>query len=164
MNPGRSTLRLGTLAALLLGCATLGASASSGDASDEATIWQNEQAIYAGRSGGSLSFYVEHADPDYAGWPPTVPAPMGYAELAASSKNMAGQSGETLTMEKKLIRIHRNGNIALAFYTTHRTHVAGGAAVDQNFENIHVWVKDPDGWRILGGMARPVPVRTAPTH
>jgi ketosteroid isomerase-like protein len=125
--------------------------------SDEDIIWHNEQAIYAGRAVGDLSFYVNHTDPDYAVWPPMVKTPMNRDELAASAKRAAGQGGEVLTLEKNQIRIHRNGNIALAYYTTHRTRRAGGGAVDESFENIHVWVKDPEGWRVFGGMSRPVP-------
>ena len=143
---------------LLVGFAGLSASAAAPTESDEDIIWHNEQAIYAGRAEGNVDFYVEHADPDYAGWPPQFKAPLNYDALVASAKRGAGQKGEALVLEKSLIKIHRNGNVALAFYKTHRTKRAGGVPVDEVFEDIHVWVKDSDGWRLMGGMARPVPV------
>jgi len=164
-NPGgRSRPKLrqrsarGAAAALLVGVAGLSASATPPPMSDEEIIWQNEQTIYAGRADGNINFYVDHADPDYAGWPPQFAAPLNYDALVASAKRGAGQKGEALTLEKSLIKIHRNGNVALAFYKTHRTKRAGGVPVDEVFEDIHVWVKDPQGWRLMGGMARPVPV------
>jgi hypothetical protein len=151
----------GVLLASLIGFTILPARAASTASpaamSDEDIIWHNEQAIYAGRAEGSLDFYVDHADKDYAGWPPMASVPMDYDALAASARHAAGKKGEVLTLEKTLIRIHRNGKVALAYYKTHRTRRTGGAPVDEVFEDIHVWVKDPEGWRLMGGMARLVP-------
>lgn len=158
--------RIGRLAlALPLLLATVAASVA-GDtskfAADEEAIWKLEQAIYAGRSGGNMANYLDSTDPDYAGWPPQAAAPMGYAQLAAQAAKAGVLSGEELTMKKDLIRVHRNGNVALAFYSTHRTKRGGGGAVDERFETIHVWVKDGDGrWKLMGGMARPVPANRA---
>ena len=160
VRSSRPRLLVGTAVGLLVVVtAMLGVSAraSRAAASDEETIWNYEQSIYAGRAKGDLSFYVDHADLAYAAWPPQMKAPMDYASLAASGKNAAGIAGEKLTMEKNLIRISRDGKVGLSYYTTHRTNRAGGAAVDESFENIHVWIKDAKGWHILGGMSRPVP-------
>mgnify|MGYP001019980027 CR=1 FL=1 len=123
--------RIGRLAlALPLLVVTFGASLaadSSSHAQDEDAIWKLEQSIYAGRSGGTLSSYLASTDPDYAGWPPQASAPMGYAQLAAQAEKARGLSGEELSMKKNLIRVHRDGNVALAYYTTHRTKRGGGA-------------------------------------
>jgi len=148
---------LGALIVVAVLPARAAPTASATAMSDEDIIWHNEQSIYAGRAEGSLDFYVDHADKDYAGWPPMASKPMDYDALAASAKRAAGQKGEVLTLEKTLIRIHRNGKVALAYYKTHRTRRTGGAPVDEVFEDIHVWVKDPEGWRLMGGMARPIP-------
>ncbi|MFO1427348.1 MAG: DUF4440 domain-containing protein [Steroidobacteraceae bacterium] len=126
---------------------------------DEQVIWQYEQSIYAGRAGGSTTFYAEHAHPDYAGWPPQMPAPIDYAQIVAAAKPGTMPAGEKLTLQKDLIRVTRDGRVALSFYTTHRTARPGGAAVDEAYENIHVWVKVGDDWRLVGGMSRPVPVQ-----
>ncbi len=158
--------RIGRIAlALPLLLATVAASVA-GDTSkfakDEDAIWQLEQSIYAGRSGGNMSNYLNATDRDYAGWPPQAQAPMGYDALAAQAAKAGVLSGEELTMTKNLIRVHRDGNVALAYYTTHRTKRGGGAAVDERFETIHVWIREKDGsWKLLGGMARPVPANRA---
>lgn len=146
------------LAVLSVGAATpLPAAASS----DEATLWSYEQAIYAGRAQGDLSFYINHADPDYAAWPPQSPAPFGRGELAEQGHRAAGRSGEKLVLEKNLIRITADGKTAIVFYTTHRTTRSDGTAVDERYENIHVWLRRGHDWMIVGGMSRPVPSNRA---
>jgi ketosteroid isomerase-like protein len=137
------------------------ATSSDSTSSDEQTLWHYEQSIYAGRAQGDLSFYVNHADPAYAGWPPQSPAPFGRDELAAQARRAAGQNGEKLVLEKNLIRFTADGKTALVFYTTHRTARADGLVVDERFENIHVWLRRDSGWMIVGGMSRPMPANRA---
>lgn len=125
--------------------------------SDEALLWSYEQSIYAGRAAGSFAFYVDHADPDYAGWPPQFIAPIGRSELIEGAKLQAGRTGEKIELHKDLIRLADKGRVALVFYTTHRTRRSDGTAVDESYENIHVWLRRGKGWQIVGGMSRPVP-------
>lgn len=125
--------------------------------SDEALLWSYEQAIYAGRAAGSLSFYVDHADADYAGWPPQFIAPISRDELIQGANLQAGRSGEQIELHKSLIRFADKGRLALVFYTTHRTRRSDGTAVDESYENIHVWLRHGKSWQIVGGMSRPVP-------
>jgi sterol desaturase/sphingolipid hydroxylase (fatty acid hydroxylase superfamily)/ketosteroid isomerase-like protein len=135
------------------------ASSIAGDisprAQDEATIWKLEQAIYAGGSGGSnLANYVAAMDPEYAGWPPQAASPLGYEHIVEAAKK-SGNKGVELELRKDLVRVHREGNVALAYYTTHRT-VRAGAAVDESFETLHVWIREADGqWKLFGAMVRP---------
>ena len=86
-----------------------------------------------------------------------MPGPMNYDMLVTQAAQAKGMKGEKLEMKKNLIRVHRDGHMAMAYFTTHRTQRAGGAPVDESFENIHVWVRTREGWRLMGGMARPVP-------
>ena len=69
-----SSLRSSELTVLVLGTLLLGGLVTliplRAAVSDEDLLWSYEQSIYAGRASGDLSFYVNHADPDYAGWPP----------------------------------------------------------------------------------------------
>ena len=125
--------------------------------SAEDLLWSYELAIYAGRGNGDMSFYVDHADADYVGWPPQAAAPFGRTELAAQAKLGAGRSGEKIVLEKNLIRLTDHGRTALVFYTSHRTVRSDGSAVDERFENIHIWQRRGRDWKIVGGMSRPVP-------
>jgi ketosteroid isomerase-like protein len=143
----------------LLSALCVASDGAGAPATDEEVIWKMELAIFAGRANGDLSFYVQNAHPDYTGWPPQLPAPIGFQALAESANRTAGRGGEQVNLTKNQIRIADQGRLALAFFTTHRTRRSGGAAVDESFENIHVWIKDGTQWRIVGGMSRPVPPR-----
>ena len=126
-------------------------------AEDEATIWKLEQGIYAQRGEGKMSLYLSVADPNYAGWPPQVAAPMALAQLKGQESRAADNTGERIELQKQLIQFDSSGNTALAYYSSHRTRRGGGIAVDERWETIHVWVRSADGWKLMGGMARPVP-------
>ena len=153
-RPARIAWVLPVLLSLVAGSI---AADQSSKAQDEDTIWKLEQSIYAGGSGHSnLTNYLGSMDPEYAGWPPQSAAPLGYAHIAEAARNSSGAS-VALTMKKDLIRVHREGNVALAFYTTHRTGRAGGAA-DDYFETLHVWIRGQDGtWKLFGAMVRSAP-------
>ena len=64
------------------------------------------------------------------------------------------EAGELIDVTKKGLSF--DGDTALAFFETHRTRRAGGEAVDERFENIHVWVKREGEWRLIANMSRSV--------
>ena len=157
--------RLLNRAGWLLGLAALSVAAvpwlPAATTTDEELLWSYEQAIYAGRAKGDVSFYVNHADPAYAGWPPQSAEPFGRDELAEQARRAAGHPGEKLVLEKNLIRLTADRKTAMVFYTTHRTVRSDGAAVDERYENIHVWLRRGRDWMIVGGMSRPMPANRA---
>jgi ketosteroid isomerase-like protein len=70
---------------------------------------------------------------------------------------MVGQTKEKLTMELMDFTLH--GDTAVIYYLNHRTMRPDGTAVDEKFENIHVWVRDGADWKIVGAMSRLAPAR-----
>lgn len=145
---------------ILLGAS--GADDRSARAQDEEAIWKLEQSLYSGPTGRSnLASYLNAMDADYAGWPPQAAAPLGYEHIAQAAARATGRASVELKMHKDLVRVRREGTVALAFYTTRRT-LRAGAAVDESFETLHVWIKGEDGaWKLFGAMVRPAPVRDA---
>ena len=133
----------------------LGRSASPGYDPEMAKeeIWANEQAIFAGRSEGDMQFYVDNASEQYLGWPPGWTTPSGIDQLRSGAEQMRGLDQEELTLE--LDGISFSGNTAISFFSTHRTRMPTGEAVDQRFENIHVWVYENGQWSLLSSMGRP---------
>lgn len=133
----------------------LGRSASPGYDPEEAAdqIWAKEQAIFAGRGEGDLQYYVDNASDQYLGWPPGWAAPSGIDQLRSGAEQMRGMDQEELTLQ--LDGISFSGNTAISFFSTHRTRMPTGEAVDQRFENIHVWVNENGQWRLLSSMGRP---------
>lgn len=155
----RPTRPATTLAAVLATAAFAGTDAGStaSQAQDLDAIWALEQSIYSGGSGGAnLARYLDSMDPEYAGWPPQVDQPLGYSHMAEAAAAAKGRGGVELSMSRNLVRVHRDGDVALAFYTTHRTRRAG-AAVDESFETLHVWIKKEGSWKLFGAMVRETP-------
>lgn len=124
-------------------------------AADAEEIWGQELRIYEMRAGGDMGYYLSLANPGYMAWPAPADEPLSYTAL--SNRIGDGQlmeAGELITVAKKGLSF--DGDTALAFFETHRTRRAGGAAVDERFENIHVWVKREGDWRLIANMSRPV--------
>jgi len=122
---------------------------------DAEKIWAQELHIYEMRSGGDMGYYLSLASPGYMAWPAPAEAPLSFKKL---SERIGGgqlmEAGELITVSKKGLSF--DGDTALAFFETHRTQRAGGKAVDERFENIHVWVKRDEQWRLIANMSRAV--------
>lgn len=122
---------------------------------DAAEIWAKELKIYEMRRGGDMGFYLSLANPGYMAWPAPADVPFSYetlTEIVGDGQLM--EAGERITVAKKGMSF--DGDTALAFFETHRTQRAGGEKVDERFENIHVWVKRDNGWRLIANMSRSV--------
>lgn len=122
---------------------------------DAAEIWAKELKIYEMRRGGDMGFYLSLANPGYMAWPAPADVPFSFETLTEIVGNgQLMEAGEHITVAKKGMSF--DGDTALAFFETHRTQRAGGEKVDERFENIHVWVKRGDGWRLIANMSRSV--------
>jgi ketosteroid isomerase-like protein len=74
--------------------------------------------------------------------------------MAAAAAAARGGKPVELAMTRQLVRVHRDGDVALAFYTTHRT-LRAGKPVDETFETLHVWIRKDGAWKLFGAMVRP---------
>jgi hypothetical protein len=118
-------------------------------------IWAKELAIYAGRGKGQLDFYIDNASQEYLGWPPTATAPFPLKDLRRDGIALRGKNQEKITTSFKGFTL--SGETAVIYYTNHRTAKADGTPVDQYYENIHVWAREGEDWKVLGGMSRLLP-------
>ena len=118
-------------------------------------IWAKEQAIYAARGRGDLQVYIDNASEHYMGWPPGWPTPSGIGQLRAGAAQMSSMDQEELAMEFEDITF--SGTAAVIYYSTHRTRMPGGEAVDQRFDIVHVWVREEGAWKLLGALGRNKP-------
>lgn len=128
-------------------------------AAAQAEIWAKELAIYQSRGKGDLSSYIDNVAADYRAWPPFSARPTGVDALKTSQPRMRSQNNEILAME--FVDFAFAGDSAVIYYQTHRTRMPDGTAVDERFEVTHTWVRRGGAWQVLGGMARPTPVRPA---
>jgi hypothetical protein len=121
------------------------------------SIWAKEQKIYANRANGNLEYYIANTSANYVGWPPSAARPVALTGLKQDSKRMVGLTKEKLTMEMTDFTL--SGDTAVIYYLNHRTVRPDGTAVDEKFENIHVWTKEGTDWRLVGAMSRLQPKR-----
>jgi ketosteroid isomerase-like protein len=128
-------------------------------AAAQAEIWAKEQAIYKARGQGDLRAYIDNVAADYRAWPPYSARPTGVAALRTAQPRMAAQNQEILVME--FVDFAYAGDAAVIYYQTHRTRLPNGNPVDERFEVTHSWVWRGGAWKVLGGMARAMPVRPA---
>jgi hypothetical protein len=126
----------------------------------QADIWAKEQAIYNARGQGDLRTYIDNVAADYRAWPPYSARPTGVASLKSAQPRMAVENQEILKME--FVDFAFAGDAAVIYYQTHRTRLPNGKTVDERFEVTHSWVWRGGVWKVLGGMARALPVRPSP--
>ena len=146
-------LTLVAACALLLGIVWDGATdAEETSGTDAAQVWALEQAIYERRAVGDTKFYSDISSERYMGWPAPAEKPIPYENIRRFATGGEFQPGEVIDVVSDGITI--DGDTAISFYTTHRTVRPGGQPVDERYENIHVYVKRGDQWRLLGAMSR----------
>ena len=142
-------------------CTSAATSAHAQTAAEKAAaqeaVWTKEQGIYINRAKGNLEYYTRNASPNYVGWPPSAARPLALTGLKEDAKRMVGMDKEKLDLEFADFAL--SGDTAVIYYFTHRTVKPDGTAVDERFENIHVWTRDGADWKIVGAMSRTQPKR-----
>ena len=127
----------------------------AGRTADAEEIWTKELTIFERRATGDMGYYLSLATSGYMSWPAPALLPLSYERLSSQiGDGQIMEAGEVIAVTKKGLSF--DGDTALAFFETHRTQRAGGHAVDERFENIHVWVKREGEWRLMANMSRPV--------
>ncbi|MCC5868607.1 MAG: hypothetical protein JJU27_08840 [Gammaproteobacteria bacterium] len=121
------------------------------------TLWEMEQHIYEGRSRGDGSYYLSVTSPAYLGWPPQFREPADYETLRAGILRGGMAAGEHIDLTLRGCSV--DDDVAVIFYSTHRTRAAGGAPADDRFETIHIYRERDGKWLMIGAMARPEPER-----
>ncbi len=113
-------------------------------------IWAKELQIYAGRAKGSVTYYRDNASPDFLAWTYGTPKPFRVDNFNLAGKKM--EDHEKIENVFKDISVH--GDTVILYYVNHRTMMPDGTAVDQTFDNIHVWTRDGNDWKVLASMSR----------
>lgn len=119
----------------------------------KAAIWAKELAIYEAWGKTGLDYYIEHSSPHYVGWPPGSPKPSSLADLKRMQANLDVPNQEKREITFDDMALH--DDTAVLYYTTHRTMLPDGTAVDELLHICHVWVRDDSGdWRMIGALGR----------
>lgn len=130
------------------------APATDDPAAVQQIIWAKEMAIYQGRAKGDVSYYVNNTSPHFLAWTAGTPAPFRVDKLKAGKEVMKGKDKEIITTSFRDFSL--SGDTAIIYYQNHRTRLPDGTAVDQTYDNIHVWQKTDGDWKVLASMSRPM--------
>jgi Domain of unknown function (DUF4440) len=154
MTPRNLAVLLGT--AFFSAAAGFAAKAAIGNGTEEAkqAIWAKEMAIYEGRSRGMIDFYLANASPNFLAWTAGTSAPFRIDALRAGQAAMRGRAQEIIKTSFRDFSL--SGDTAIIYYQNHRTRLPDGTAVDQIYDNIHVWQKTDGEWKVLASMSRPM--------
>lgn len=118
-------------------------------------IWAKEMAIYEGRSRGALDFYLKNASANFLAWTAGTPKPFRLDRLREGKATMRGRDKEIIKTSFRDFSL--SGDTAIIYYQNHRTRLPDGTAVDQTYDNIHVWQKEGGDWKVLASMSRQMP-------
>jgi len=121
----------------------------------EEIIWAKELAIFAGRAQGNIQPYIDVVHPGFLAWAALTDAPVTRQQFIERYTAVDPLSpGEEVTLKRNAISIEPS--LAIVYFTTHRTRRPGGEAVDEYFENIHVWSLHEGDWKVIASMSREV--------
>jgi hypothetical protein len=114
-------------------------------------VWAMEKKIYTyeQRNLGGDYYYRISAD-GYLGWVYGTPKP--FHKPNGPPTPLKTPTKEVITPE--LTDFSLEGNTAILYYTNHRTMLRDGTPVDQYFDNIHVFIREASGWKLMASMSR----------
>jgi hypothetical protein len=127
---------------------------SSQTSENEQTLWNLEHEYWRYVQDNNLSAYLGLWHKNFLGWPPVSPAPVRKDHItdwitSQTSKGLVFKSGEL-----KPAAIEITGDIAVAYYwMTYKWLDKDGKGVARTVRVTHTWLRDGQGWRIIGGMS-----------
>jgi len=124
----------------------------SGDKVKE-EIWALEEAYFANLYKADYEALLALVHSQFLGWPGSVAQPIDKEGSERFMKQLVPKPTScTFTIERGGIRVL--GEVALTQYTIHVTCSDTTAAAKTQSSRInHTWVKELDGWKLLGGMS-----------
>lgn len=145
------------LRAIFIACVSLSVPALAENSEEyeaaKAAIWAKELAIYEAWGKTGLDYYIAHTSEQYVGWPPGTSKPSTYEDLKRMQANLdvPNQEKREITFDGLALQ----DDTAVLYYTTHRTMLPDGTAVDELLHICHVWVRDKTGdWKMIGALGR----------
>ncbi len=119
----------------------------------EEKIWTLEETYFTSLYNADHAGLLALVHDQFLGWPDAVAKPLdrrGSEDFM--KKAFSKPSSCTLKFEREGIRVL--GNVALTQYIIHAScSDAAGAVKKQSSRITHTWIKEGQGWKILGGMS-----------
>ncbi len=139
---------LSILSALIAGATSASAQTAAEVAKAKDQIWAKEVALTASHARGSAAYYA----PDFLGWTYGLPKPFRMSDVPHKTGAAPPPSQEKVESSFRDFTLH--GDTAVVYFVNHRTMRADGTPADDNFDVLHVWVRDGNDWKIVASMSR----------
>lgn len=119
----------------------------------EAEIWALEGAYFTNLYRANYEKMLAMVHRRFLGWPGSLPHPIDKEESARFMKKLITEP-TSCTLKIRRAGIQVIGNVALTQYTLD-VDCGDGAGKEkaQSSRITHTWVKEGQGWRLLGGMS-----------
>jgi ketosteroid isomerase-like protein len=119
----------------------------------EEGIWALEEAYFTNLYKADHEAVLALVHSQFLGWPDISPQPVDKEGSARFMKKLAPKPIScTFRIERGSIRVL--GDVALTQYAVHVNYGGAAPAAKTRSSRItHTWVKEGDGWKLLGGMS-----------
>ena len=119
----------------------------------EEEIWALEEAYFANIYKANYEGVLAIVHSQFLGWPGAAPQPIDREESARFMKQLFPASTScTFKIERAGIRLL--GEVALTQYIIHVNYGdTAGMTKTRSSRITHTWMKEGDGWKLLGGMS-----------
>lgn len=153
MSQMRSVALALTLVSLLgfsTGCATQG---NAGSRPQENEIWALETEYWVANRDAAHEKIVSLWHDRFLAWPGSELEPIGKeVGLEYVRRSFPAPGSFSFTIEPKGIRVR--GDVAVNYYTVRLTARDGeGQEPTRSMRIVHTWIREPAGWKMLGGMS-----------
>lgn len=118
-------------------------------------VWDMEHEYWNAVKDGDINAYIDLYGTDHISWPSFVPAPESREQIKARLFDFIANVKPGSTQYQLVPHeIDVRKDLAFVYYmASWSMETTNGDAMSFNEKFLHVWKKDPDGWRLKGGMS-----------
>jgi ketosteroid isomerase-like protein len=122
--------------------------------SAERAAWSKEEAYWRDLKSGDYDSYLKLWDERFAGWPAAEPLPVHKDNIRRHTSPITSRKILDYKLEPLSVRQYGQ-DIVIAIYrsTSHTTDSKGADERTSTARLTHTWMKEKDGWYIMGGMS-----------
>ena len=125
--------------------------------SDQKSVWGQEQAYWKYCKAMELDKYLSLWHASVVGWPSSYSAPAGKDHISDWFTDRVKQGWIMKSYDLEPLAIQITDNVAVVHYRVKYSWVdKAGKEIPVGSRITHTWIKNGDGWQIIGGMSAPV--------
>jgi ketosteroid isomerase-like protein len=126
---------------------------------DEKSVWDLEHTYWEDVKALDLKSYLELWHPNFVGWPSVSPQPVHKDHITDWMTAISSRGLHLKSYKLEPSASQAMGNIVVNYYWITMVWAdKDGHGDPQTLRVTHTWLKDDQGWRIVGGMSAGEPV------